>query len=355
VNEHWWRDVVSGDRRGPLGAAVRAGLSLLEWPYSAAMAWRNARFDRTANAVERVGVPVISIGNVTVGGTGKTPLVAAVAEWFVQRGVRVGLVSRGYGSDPMAGVNDEYRELAQRLPNVPHVQDVDRVAAARRCIDEWGAQVIVLDDGFQHRRLARQLDLVVIDSLNPFGYGRLLPRGMLREPVRNVRRANLVVLSRTDLVDHARRTEIERELQSQAGSVTCVEAVQRPQGWLNAAGVHGPLEQLSGLPVLAFCGIGNPQAFRRTLEAVRVDVRDFVTFPDHHRYTAQDFERLTTHAQQLDAKTLVCTHKDLVKIEPGRGAGLPVWALMIEAVITRGADSWSAALGQILSQVQQQR
>ena len=160
----------------------RGLLAAAEIPYAAAVRRRNQHYDRP-DACQRVPVPVVSVGNLTLGGTGKTPMVEWLARWFQAQGVRVALVSRGYGS--RAGrPNDEALELAQCLPGVPHVQNPDRVAAARQAIDAHQAQLILLDDGFQHRRLARDLDLVLVDALEPVGFGHVFPAAPCESPCR---------------------------------------------------------------------------------------------------------------------------------------------------------------------------
>ena len=174
VNPTSFRDLVSGRCRGAGASLLRGLLRLAEFPYATAARWRNRRYDTGRAEVLRVGVPVVSVGNLTVGGTGKTPLVRWIARWLVDRGVRVALVSRGYratGGQP----NDEARELAQLLPDVPHVQNPDRVAAAREAVGRFGCQAVLLDDGFQHRRLARDLDIVLLDALEPFGFDHVVP------------------------------------------------------------------------------------------------------------------------------------------------------------------------------------
>ncbi len=154
---------------------------VFEVPYRLLVETRNRHYDRAADAAKRVPVPVVSVGNLTTGGTGKTPMVAWLARWFQQRGLRPVIVSRGYGSQN-GQPNDEARELAEQLPDVPHLQDADRVRGAQQAIAQHGAQVILLDDGFQHRRLHRDLDIVLVDALQPFGSEHLLPRGLLRSP-----------------------------------------------------------------------------------------------------------------------------------------------------------------------------
>src|SRR5262249_52600698 len=159
-----------GRRRGPWAALARGGLRVLEVPYTAAVQWRNRRYDRGWAQIHRVEVPVVSVGNLTLGGTGKTPVVEWLARWFAERQVRLGLVSRGYGAKP-GQLNDEALELAHKLPGVPHVQDPDRVSGARAVIDRFGCSLVLLDDAFQHRRIARDLDIVLVDALEPDGFG----------------------------------------------------------------------------------------------------------------------------------------------------------------------------------------
>ncbi len=195
ISPESYRAILSGQRRDLLAVAARGMLSVAEVPYRAAMACRNRRYERGWAEIHRVSVPVVSVGNLTVGGTGKTPFVAWLAQWFRDQGIRVSLVSRGYGGQTGGG-NDEARELEQRLPDVPHVQSPDRVAAARIAIDELATQLIILDDGFQHRRIGRDLDVVLIDATQPFGYGHVLPRGLMRESKRGLSRADVVALTR---------------------------------------------------------------------------------------------------------------------------------------------------------------
>ncbi|MEM0927420.1 MAG: tetraacyldisaccharide 4'-kinase, partial [Planctomycetota bacterium] len=200
--------IIDGSDRRIAASVIRIGLWAASFPYRFAIGLRNRSFDRGTN-VSRVDVPVISVGNLTTGGTGKTPVVAFLAKWFRDRGVRVAIVSRGYGRGD-ADENDEALELHQRLPDVPHLQDPDRVQSARIAIEELGTQLILMDDGFQHRRLDRDLDIVLIDATCPFGHGYLLPRGLLREPTSSLARADAVLLTRSDLVEQRCLSEIEK-------------------------------------------------------------------------------------------------------------------------------------------------
>ncbi|MGH7138670.1 MAG: tetraacyldisaccharide 4'-kinase, partial [Pirellulales bacterium] len=279
-----FRDLVSGRRRGAGAAALRTVLRGAEFGYAAAMRSRNYLYDCGRLPVERVAAPVISVGNITLGGTGKTPMVEWIARWYRDRGVRVALVSRGYGAE-QGGANDEALELEERLPDVPHVQNVDRVAASKMAVEEFETQLIVLDDGFQHRRLARDLDIVLIDALEPFGYEHVFPRGALREPLSGLSRTNVVALSRSDLVDASERAAIRTRVERFAADAMWIELEHRPRRLVAADGRHEPLESLAGRRIAGFCGIGNPAGFRHTLSRVGAEVVELREFPDHHAYS----------------------------------------------------------------------
>src|SRR4051812_18219253 len=238
--------LIRGRTRGPIAMTARGLLGLAAAGYRLGVAERNRAFDRGWKAIHRVPVPVVSVGNLTLGGTGKTPMVEWVARWYRARDVRVAILSRGYGQ--AEGINDEGRVLEENLPDVPHLQDPDRVRSARIAVEELQTELIVLDDGFQHRRLGRDLDLVLLDALEPFGLGRLFPRGLLREPVTSLRRAGVVVLSRADLVDEATRRAIRAEAERRAGPLVWAEARHAPRDLIDANGHASPLDRLPGLP-----------------------------------------------------------------------------------------------------------
>ena len=156
------------------------------------------------------------MGNLSLGGTGKTPMVQWLARWFRERGVRVAVISRGYGAKHGGGANDEALELERKLPGVDHLENPDRVAAVQQAVATFGARLIVLDDAFQHRRMARNLDIVLLDALEPFGFEHVFPRGTLREPISGLARAHVVALSRAELLDSAARREIRQRVKSLA-------------------------------------------------------------------------------------------------------------------------------------------
>jgi tetraacyldisaccharide 4'-kinase len=338
-----FQEILSGRRRGVGAGALRGVLGVAEWFYAAAIRRRNRRYDRGRATIHRVGAPVVSVGNLTLGGTGKTPLVGWLGRWFSERGVRLAVVSRGYGAT--AGQpNDEARELQQSLPHLPHLQNPDRVAAARQAVAAYGAQLIVLDDGFQHRRIGRDLDIVLLDALEPFGFGHVFPRGWLREPVEGLRRADVVVLSRADLLDAAAREALWQTIRKHAPEALGAEVIHAPRRLISVAGAEMPLAAVRSQPVAAFCGIGNPAGFRRTLEICGCRLLGFRTFSDHHRYMPAELGQLADWAKGLGASMLVCTGKDLVKLSADHFRDLPLWAVGIEIEFLSGRESLQSRL-----------
>lgn len=339
--------LIRGESRGPGAVAARFALGLAAAGYGVGVALRNRAFDRGWRNIERAAVPVVSVGNLTLGGTGKTPLVEHVARWYRARGVRVAILSRGYGQ--RAGLNDEGRVLEDNLPDVPHLQGRDRAGLARVAALELESELLVLDDGFQHRRLARDLDLVLLDALDPFGHGRLFPRGLLREPLCGLRRASLVMLSRADLVPGSQRAAIRREAELQAGPLRWVEARHAPLDLIDADGRLGSVDELAHRSIAAFCGIGNPEGFRLTLLSRAATLLGFRTFPDHHPYSAADVADLTRWAEALRADLILTTQKDLVKLRAAMLGPIPLSALRIGLEITEGAAVLEGTLASLLS------
>ena len=339
-----WRDIVSGRARGFGPTFVRSALHAASVPYRFVVKCRNWLYDRGWKKSLSVSIPVVSVGNLTVGGTGKTPTVAMLARWFRDRDIRVAIVSRGYGAGA-DGRNDEARELETKLDDVPHLQDPNRFAAATIACDELEMQVIVLDDGFQHRRLARNLDIVLLDASDPFGYGYLLPRGLLRESPRSLRRADVVMLTRCDLVSSQRLADIRTQVQRLAPKVAWIETEHRPVLLKNSSGSQQSIEWLKARKCFVFSGIGNPTAFLETVIRCGADIVGSQTYPDHHAYTRSDVEDLRSWAQQLDADTAVATtQKDLVKIRLERLGDRELWALRIALHLRAGEEALTEAL-----------
>ena len=319
------RAIISG-RRGLAPALARAALRGLSWPYAAATAARNACYAAGLLRQHRAGVPVVSVGNITVGGTGKTPLVAWVVARLVELGRRPAVLIRGYKA--AAGVSDEARVLeglcnpSGQAVQVSLIVNPDRLAGARQAV-AGGADVCVLDDGFQHRRLWRDLDMIALDATCPFGHEAVLPRGLLREPLTGLRRAGLIVITRCEQVSPDALQAIRRRLTDLAPQALVAESVMRPVGLLGPAGQSDPPAALHGKRVWAFCGLGNPAAFYATLRSLGADLAGQTTFDDHHAYTPRDLQRLASQARAAGAELLLTSAKDAVKLhgqacEPAR-------------------------------------
>ncbi|MFT5048896.1 MAG: tetraacyldisaccharide 4'-kinase [Chlamydiales bacterium] len=325
-------------RRG----GVVEGLTPLAWIFGALTRLRSALYRRGWLRVMQVDVSVVSVGNLTVGGTGKTPLVEWLVRTLQERGISVGLLSRGYGRVKGAELNDEGLLLAETCHGVPHVQDRDRVAGAARLVDQ-GVDVILLDDGFQHRRLHRDLDIVLIDATRPWGLApacagqeplcALLPRGLMREPRSALARADLLLLTRADAVDAKSLQGLTRTLAQYAPGVPIAEARHAPRAFRRLAAEarddeRRGLDEFQGLEVDLVSGIGNPPAFEASVRSTGALVGEHRAFPDHHDFEQRDLER-------LGSRPVIVTAKDSVKL---RGRGMDLWVLDVELELLNGRD-----------------
>ncbi len=328
--------------------AGRGGtLELLRVPaalYGVVSDLRRGLYDRGWLPSARVEVPVVSVGNLTAGGTGKTPMVLWLANELRARGRRPAVLSRGYGAAKDAnGENDEARMFAEALPDVLQEQNPDRVEGAIELIAR-GAEVIVLDDGFQHRRLARDLDIVLIDATRPWGLPStessasvraLLPRGLLRERPAALRRAHALVLTRSDQVEPDELDALEAELFEFAPGIPVLRAAHRPVGLRGPDGTLHP-STLREREVDLVSGLGNPAGFERTVRALGAHVHEHRTFPDHHPFTPRDLDGLGA-----DGRWVVTTAKDAVKLSD---ATVPLHVLDVEFAFASGAAVLTALL-----------
>ena len=337
-------------RRGGAIELLRAPAAL----YAGLLRARNRLYDRRLLPAARLGAAVVSVGNLTAGGTGKTPMVAWLARELDRRGRRVGVLSRGYGA-PRAGsgnsaaFNEEGELLARLLPGVPHVQDPDRVRGGQELVRR-GCDCVLLDDGFQHRRLARDLDLVLVDATRPWGLAAVdgappvravLPRGLLREPPSGLARADAIVLTRADQAGEEALARLEEELSALAPGKPLARAAHRP----SLVARHDPRgarvealhpAALAGRPVALVSAVGNPEAFERTARDLGADVRAVHRFPDHHRFTREEVAPLAR-----DGALLLATAKDAVKLER---LGQPFLSLEVEWTLHSGAPVLEALL-----------
>jgi tetraacyldisaccharide 4'-kinase len=362
MNQQRWRQIVSGRAEGRVPAAARLGLGIAAAGYATAVAARNCLYDRKMLAVYKPPVPVISVGNITAGGTGKTPLVIRLYETLKERH-RPAILTRGYRaaggrSDPRPGTGrknvDEPALLEKACPAAAVVVDADRAAGARRAVEEFGAEVLLLDDGFQHRRIFRDLDIVVIDSTCPFGYGRLLPAGLLRETAGSLARADAVVLTRCDQAADAELDRIEGRLTRIKPDLPIARSIHEPTSLVVAR--HSEVERhparfLGGRKVFAFCGIGNPGSFLACLRSLGTVVAGSRVFDDHHRYTAADLADIRRAAGELSAEMAVTTQKDFTKIPQPEGppGGVPIACLEVRLRITSGGHDLTRLIEKALA------
>jgi len=330
---------MSGQQTGMSATMLRAGLQVFEIPYGAVVSARNFLYDKRFLPIHRFPVPVISVGNLTLGGTGKSPMVAWLCRLFLEQNRHPGLISRGYGKGTHEG-NDEFMEMSHRFPTVPHLQNKDRVKVIQKLLQTEQVDVIILDDAFQHRRVARNVDIVLLDATSPFGFGHIFPRGTLRESLKGLQRADIVLLTRSNLADEVKRQNIRQQVLAINPNVIWGETVHVPTSLvpLESFG-NEPIESIRGQSVLAFCGIGNPAAFRNTLEQCGVRIATLLPFPDHYRYTADDVRKLVRTAKELGTNLILCTMKDLVKLQCPEFAGLSLRAVSIEIQFTAGESA----------------
>jgi tetraacyldisaccharide 4'-kinase len=267
--------------------------------------WLRSRFPGT--------VPVIAIGNLTTGGTGKTPLVACCVESLMARGLRVGLLVRGYRAE-RGRLGDEAAWLLARSPALIVEQDRDRLAGAARALAR-GAEVLVLDDAFQHRRIRRDLDLLTVSALDPFGGGWPLPRGLLREPPCAARRADAVVLTHADLVPAVQLAELARRLEHLTGRAP-LSAQHVPCAIRDGAARYEP-SWLAGQRVIAFSGIGSPDSFTASLTQLGAEVLEHHVFPDHHPFSRAELATITVRARAAGVRSIT-TAKDAMRLGSAR-------------------------------------
>lgn len=351
LNRTTYLDLISrrsGDG-GWAAALIRTVLIGLSLPYSAVTRIRNRLYSCGTLKTHHAGVPVICIGNLTTGGTGKTPLVVWLCRHVREKGLECATLTRGYRTQK-GKLSDEPALLAAQCPDVPVVVNPDRVAGATEAIQDHGAQVLVMDDGFQHRRLARDLDIIAIDATNPFGYGRVLPAGLLREPLTGLKRAHAAVLTRCDQVAEEDLSRIEEEIRRINRNLAIARSVHAPIAIRTTTGAELPLEQMRGKRIFAFCGIGNPQAFSRTVSQLGATLVGTRAFDDHYRYTPQDLKAVQDQARSLDAALVLTTQKDWTKIEPSElpQQGPPLACLAIDLQITAGEELLTALIDRVL-------
>ena len=344
--------------------------------YAAALALRQRMFDTGRLTVAALPRPVISIGNITVGGTGKTPMTLSLARLLVSLGYRTTIISRGYkgagekrgwvvsdgrrivGDARMAG--DEPLLLARLLgPGVPVVVGSNRYAAGLTAIDRFDPDVLLLDDGYQHRQLARDLNILLLDATSPFGNTHLLPRGSLREPVSAVSRADMVVFTRCqgmpppalDLMETMPSTPPIYRTDHISIYRGRIRAGQRMEAFDWSAAAEDRPSPLAGAGVVVFSGLAHNRQFRQSVTAQEAKVLESLEFDDHHAYGPSDVERISMAAQAADCDALVTTDKDLVRLPADTVLQKDLIVLGVEIEFAADDDRWRAAIAHRVGEI----
>lgn len=334
--------------------------------FGAGVVVRNWFFDVGILRSQSAGVPVISVGNISAGGVGKTPFVELLARKLTHKGRKVAIVSRGYGrvSKGMLVVSngsircaeasdsgDEPAQMAAKLDGIVVIVDEQRVRGAHYAVKTFGANVIVIDDGFQHRYLRRDADVVILSAAEVNDPGWLLPAGNRREPLGSLKRTSLIALSRCENVRHFAETlqMLRRWTDKPAiGLSTKVSAFRKASTRFSI-----DLAGLKGKTVMAFSGIGNPESFEKTLRSLGLDVRKYNVYPDHHVYTEAELAELELSAREPGIDFLVTTEKDVARLSPKNAAHqafldtAPLFFVEIEQTILQGETLLNELLDRI--------
>ena len=336
-------------------------LRLMSYLYEFGVCAKLALFRLGLRHRVRLKACVISIGNITVGGTGKTPTAQKMAQLISRAGYRVVILNRGYRSHwgrEMGVVSDgkkismtayeagdEAYLMAKTLPGIPVIIGKNRAVTGKFAVDHFQAEVIVMDDGYQHWQLERNLDIVLVDTLNMFGNGNVLPRGTLREPLSNLDRADLFFLTKTDQSSAMDKLELREILTRYNDKAPVVESIHRPKNfveigdWYKDTNQMVALKELEGKKVLVFSAIGNPSSFEQTLSSIGVDILEAVRYPDHHDYGMSEMQYISDRAQELAAVAMVTTTKDAVKIPTEfiySQRNIPLYILNMDIQVTDG-------------------
>jgi tetraacyldisaccharide 4'-kinase len=350
MNQQNYKKIISGQSKGFAAAPLRLLLYIASFFYAAAIAIRNLFYSAGIFKIHRVNAVVISIGNITTGGTGKTPLVIWLCNLLHQQNISCAVLTRGYKTQQRA-TSDESRTtetdepalIAKNCPDVPVIINPDRLTGAREAIERFGAKVLVLDDGFQHRRLFRNLDIVAIDATSPFGFGRMLPAGLLREPICSLQRANAAIITRSDLTIGEEVGKIQNKLLKINPNLLIAKAMHEPAEIKYFEGMEESIDCLRGKRVFVFCGIGNPDSFFQMLKKIGAVVVGQQIYDDHYRYREDDFSILCQKAGQLNSELVITTQKDWARIKDLQQfifdhSAVPFAYLRIEIKIIEGED-----------------
>jgi len=344
LNQQCFYKLISGQTRGFGAAILRFFLGAAAKLYTAIIALRNLAYSKGWLKVHTAGAAVISVGNITVGGTGKTPLVVWLVKQITEnlklktKNYGCAVLTRGYKTTQ--NYSDEPAILTESCPQAKVIINPDRVAGAGEAVSKFKANALIMDDGFQHRRLARDLDIVTIDATCPFGYDKMLPAGLLREPVAALKRADAVVITRCDQAGEGKLAELEKKLWYLNPNMTIARSIHKPVYAKPIDGSQISIDELKDKRALAFCGIGNPDAFFNTINGLGCDIVSSKIYDDHHQYTDDCLAGIYEQAGHLKADLILTTQKDWAKITQLAPVkkDIPLAYLAIELKFISGED-----------------
>jgi len=342
---NWFHSIFSAKKESKWVKILLSPLCLLSFFYGSAMRIRAWLYARGFFPSHSLSAKVISVGNITLGGTGKTPFASFLAEAVPARGFRAAVLSRGYKGNyagPCGVVSngkkilmtpresgDESYLLAGALKGVPVLVGKKRRISGDFAVESFKSQVVILDDGFQHLALKRDINFLLLDAQNLFGNGWVFPRGPLREPMNQVKRADAVILTKCDQSDNIKK--LKRNLNEIAGNLPIfathyIPAGIKPRGETDIFSV----DLLKNRKVWAFTGIGDPDSFHRTLTTLGARVVGFEAFPDHYWFKYEDFQRLAREGEAGGAEVLITTEKDMIRLEGFTPGKLSLWAVAVK-------------------------
>ncbi|MGV3722139.1 MAG: tetraacyldisaccharide 4'-kinase [Actinomycetota bacterium] len=361
--ETGWRRLIAGEERTWWAPPARLGLCALSGLYGAIVGTYRSGFDLGLLSVTTLPCATVAIGNITVGGTGKTTTVRWLVRTLEAWGVRPAVLSYGYRAgaskseknavtivagpegvrEPVEVSGDEPQMLARSLPGTPLLIGRKRIRSGQRAWDEFRVDVCVLDDAFQYWRLKKDLEIVLVNAANPFGHGRLLPAGMLREPLRGLRRADAVIITHAAALTAESRKRLTTVLRRWKPTMVIAEAVHVPVRLRDHhTGAVLPLSALHGSRWLALSGLGQPESFETTLAEVGVSEAIPARFPDHHAYLQPELEAAVAQVKAGSLSGIVTTEKDAVKIPAGWVTGCSCLVLEVDLQFRSGQDAIEA-------------
>jgi tetraacyldisaccharide 4'-kinase len=371
LHDAWWRLATHSQPQSFTDVLACSVLQACSTVYEAGVAARNAAYDRGWARAARLPCPVVSVGNLTVGGTGKTSCVELVAKKLVALSRRPAVLSRGYGGpryqywlrwaeghlqvdgarSPANELADEPQLLARRLEGMPIVVGADRASTGWLACTKLGADTIILDDGFQHRRVQRDCEIVLVHARTPLGGWAVLPRGPMREPITSLSRAHVIVLTKADEAFELLGA-LEERLRSFAPEAAFVTAVHAPTTLMDAlTGTLQDPRRLEGMRLGLLSSIGDPAGFDATVRRLHGDVAWHLAFPDHHAYDLANWAAIAQRVQEMRPQAVVTTEKDWIRLRPltenSPPWAVPVWVLGVEMKLLSGEDELDDRLARL--------